>query len=260
MKKLDIYEELVSKGEYVERDVYQKLVLWKKESAREHIGLFLKGSRRVGKTVLALALAHQEYRSHIIISFLNASEETKKLFVNGLENLDEFYTILEVTFGEKLYPGESLIILDEVQLFPQARMALKTLLEDGRYDFIETGSLAGINRSKSKILNPGDEDELEIFPISFIEYLRLKNEESMIELLEKVLKKPTPLYSSLPRIMHRFREYILVGGMPQSLVCFLKTGDFEKCDKIKRRINNLYLTDEDDEENVGSSLQYPPSR
>ena len=248
MKELDAYEELIEKGEYIERDVYQKLVEWKIESARNHISLFLKGSRRVGKTVLALSLGHRLYRSFILISFLKASEGIKRLFIDSLEDLDSFYTLLEATYNVKLYPGESLIILDEVQLFPEARMALKVLLEDGRYDFIETGSLAGINRSKSKILNPSEEDELEVFPISFTEYLHLQNEDASIELMKRVMNKPFPLYSAYQRIMHRFREYMLVGGMPQAVSSFLKTHDFEKCDKVKRRINNFYLIDEDNEE------------
>lgn len=241
---MDRYEELVERGEYIERDVYSSLVSWKRDSARDHIGLFLKGSRRVGKTILALALGHREYKSFILVSFLEASKETKDLFVNGLSDLDRFYEVLQATFEVDLHPGESLIILDEVQLFPQARSALKVLLEDGRYDFIETGSLAGIEKTSGGILIPSEEDELEIFPLTFKEFLQARGNARIIPLLESTLKKPAPLRSALPKIMHEFRTYMLTGGMPQSISAYLKGKGFEACDKAKRRINALYLHDE----------------
>ncbi len=240
---MDRYEELIESGQYIERDAYRYMLEWKENSARNHIGLFLKGSRRVGKTILALALGHREYKSFVLISFLNASNQMKDLFVNGLDNLDRFYELLQTSIGTTLYQGQSLIILDEVQLFPRARSALKTLLEDGRYDFIETGSLAGIDTTSNDILIPSEEDELEILPLTFGEYLRAKGEERIIPLLTSTLKKPSPLRSALPKIMYEFRTYMLTGGMPQSVSAYLKSGDFSLCDKAKRRINALYLHD-----------------
>ncbi len=241
---MDQYEELVSKGQYIERDAYSLLLDWKNSSARDHIGLFLKGSRRVGKTILALSLAHREYKSFVLISFLNANEETKDLFINGLDDLDRFYDIIQIKKNVKLYEGESLIILDEVQLFPQARVALKTLLEDGRYDFIETGSLAGIERNSKGSFNPSEEDEVEVLPLSFIEYLKAKKEDDVIPFLKKSFEKQTPVGASYQKIMRLFREYMLIGGMPQSVSAYLKDGSFAKSDKAKRRINALYLHDE----------------
>ena len=243
---MDRYEELTESGKYIERDAYSSLVRWKKEDARDHIGLFLKGPRRVGKTVLAQALGHREYRSFLLVSFLEASAEVKDLFKNGLGDLDRFYEILQTSFGVDLYPGESLIILDEVQLFPEARSALKVLLEDGRYDFIETGSLAGIEKSseEDEVLIPSEEDELEIFPLTFKEFLQAKGDKRIIPFLESALKKPSPLRSALPKIMYEFRTYMLTGGMPQSVRAYLDGKGFEGCDRAKRRINALYLHDE----------------
>ena len=120
---------------------------WKNRKARNHNALFIRGARRVGKSVLALELAHKEYKSFIKISFDRANDDLKNLFVNELNDLDYFYSVLETTFSKKLFEGESLIILDEIQLFKPARQAIKTLLLDGRYDIIETGSLASIVKS-----------------------------------------------------------------------------------------------------------------
>lgn len=135
----------------------------------------------------------------------------KDLFKNGLGDLARFYEVLQTTFGVDLYPGESLIILDEVQLFPEARSALKVLLEDGRYDFIETGSLAGIEKSSESggILIPSEEDELEVSPLTFKEFLQAKGEARIIPFLESTLKKPSPLRSALPKISYEFRTYML---------------------------------------------------
>lgn len=131
----------MEREEYIERDVYSSMVSWKKDSARDHIGFFLKGSRRVGKTILALALGHREYKSFVLISFLTASKEMKDLFVNALDDLNRFYEVLEATFEVDLYPGESLIILDEVQLFPPVRSALPKIMHEFR-TYMLTGDAA----------------------------------------------------------------------------------------------------------------------
>ena len=144
MAELDEYELALEYGCYVEREAYQKLLKWKNNDARNHKCLFLRGARRVGKSCLALEFAHKEYKSFIKISFDKAPEDIKNLFINSLEDLDYFYDQLSIAYDKRLYKGESLIILDEVQLFKPARQAIKTLLIDGRYDIIETGSLASI--------------------------------------------------------------------------------------------------------------------
>ena len=134
------------------RRIFKDILHWKEHYAPRY-ALFLKGARRVGKTTLAEKLGKEAYRSYLRISFDQAEDSVKELFVNNLRDLDTLYSALQFLYGVRLYPRESLIILDEVQLFPQARQALKTLLEDGRYDFLETGSLAGITKKSKNILN-----------------------------------------------------------------------------------------------------------
>lgn len=152
---MDEYEIALEYGHYIKRDVYAKLLKWKEEDARERKCLFLRGARRVGKSVLALEFAHKEYKSFIKISFDKASEEIKNLFVDSLEDLDAFYDYLSIAYNTKLYPGEFLIILDEIQLYKPARQAIKTLLLDGRYDILETGSLASIvKKGKGREISP----------------------------------------------------------------------------------------------------------
>ncbi len=131
------------------RKIYDKMLKWKKEYA-PHYALFIKGARRVGKSTLALKLGKEEYKSYIEIRFDRAPNEIKNLFVNSLEDLDILFNQLQIFYKTKLYPNESLIILDEIQLFPKARQALKTLLEDKRYDYIEIGSLASITKKAKK--------------------------------------------------------------------------------------------------------------
>ena len=131
----------------------------------------LKGARRVGKTTLAEKLGREAYRSFILIRFDQADQEIRDLFVNGLRDLDTFFSTLQFVYGTQLYRRDSLIILDEIQLFPQARQALKTLLEDGRYDYLETGSLAGITKLSKDILIPSEEYVIEVLPMDFEEYL-----------------------------------------------------------------------------------------
>lgn len=136
----------------VDRKTYSKMLEWKREYTPEY-ALFLKGVRRTGKTTLAERMGKENYRSYIMISFDKASNQTKNLFVDYLEDLDTFFNILQINYHTELYPGASLIIPDEIQLYPYVRQALKTLLADGRYDYIETGSLAGIEKKHRKSLS-----------------------------------------------------------------------------------------------------------
>ena len=135
-----------------ERKIYQEMLKWKVQFAPKY-ALFLKGARRVGKTTLAEKLGREQYRSFILVRFDMASDEIKDLFVNSLMDLDNLFNTLQFVYNTRLYPHESLIILDEIQLFPLARQALKTLLEDGRYDYLETGSLASIKKKSKDILH-----------------------------------------------------------------------------------------------------------
>lgn len=245
METFDEYELALQYGEYIHRDVYAKLLKWKEEDAGNHKCLFLCGARRVGKSCLALEFAHKEYESFIKISFDKVSLEVKDLFVNGLEDLDDFYDRLSIHYRKSLYPGKSLIILDEIQLYKPARQAIKTLLLDGRYDIIETGSLASIvKKEKDEMyLLPSEEIKIDILPITFKEYLGACKEDFMIDFIEKTVKNKKAFGASYRNIMKRFREYLFVGGMPKAIATYLKTKSLLKVEEEKRGIIELYRDD-----------------
>lgn len=241
----DEYELAIEKGCYIERDCYSKLLDWKNRKARDHNALFIRGARRVGKSVLALELAHKEYKSFIKISFDRANEEIKKLFVNELNDLDYLYSVLETTFSTKLYVGESLIILDEIQLFKPARQAIKTLLLDGRYDIVETGSLASIVKSNDNedYLLPSEETKIDVNPICFSEYLKACGDDLSLELIHRCFEKKKPLGAAYRKIYLKFREYLFVGGMPAALSAYMRTKSLIEAEEIKRGIIELYRDD-----------------
>lgn len=232
------------------RKVYDKMLKWKNEYAPNY-ALFLKGARRVGKSTLALKLGKEEYKSFIEIRFDKAPDEIKDLFINSLEDLDYLFNKLQIFYKTRLYVRESLIILDEIQLFPEARQALKTLLEDKRYDFIETGSLASITKKSKDILIPSEEYTIEVLPMDFEEFLWAMNDDITIDIIRDHYTRLKPLGKMNKDIMKSFREYLLVGGMPQAVVEYFNSKDFGKVDFVKQNILNLYENDIDsqDEEN-----------
>ena len=241
----DEYELAIEKGYYIERSCYTKLLDWKKRKARNHNALFIRGARRVGKSVLALEFAHKEYKSFIKISFDRVNDELKNLFINELNDLDYFYSVLEATFSTKLYKDESLIILDEIQLFKPARQAIKTLLLDGRYDIVETGSLASIVKSNDDedYLLPSEETKIDVNPISFQEYLKACGDELFLDFMGNCFEKKKPLGASFRKIYLKFREYLFVGGMPAPLSAYIKTKSLIEAEEIKREIIELYRDD-----------------
>lgn len=227
-----------------ERKVYQEMLKWKNTKAPDY-ALFLKGARRVGKSTLARKIGRNEYKSFIEIRFDKAPNEIKDLFINSLDDLDTFFNKLQVYYKIRLYKNESLIILDEIQLFPEARQALKTLLEDKRYHYIETGSLASIKKKSKNILIPSEEYHLEVLPLDFEEFLLAMNDNITYEVLKEHFDKKKPLGNIHRKIMYSFREYMLVGGMPQAVYKYLKTKDFGEVDFVKQTILNLYEQDMD---------------
>ena len=244
--ELDEYELALENGFYLQRDCYEDLLNWKNNRARKHVACFLKGARRVGKSVIALELAHKEYRSFIKISFDKASPMIKNLFVDSLEDLDYFYDQLMVSYNKVLYPGESLIILDEIQLYKPARQAIKTLLLDGRYDILETGSLASVVKSSDEdddYLLPSEEDTIEVCPLSFSEFLKNDKQDTAIQLLYDCAKKNKPLQAAYKNIYRKFREYLIVGGMPKPLSTYLESRDFQSVELEKQSIISLYKDD-----------------
>lgn len=229
------------------RKVYDKMLWWKENKAPDY-ALFLKGARRVGKSTLANKLGREEYKSYIEIRFDKAPDEIKDLFVNSLEDLDGMFNKLQLFYKTKLYKNESLIILDEIQLFPLARQALKTLLEDKRYDYIETGSLASIKKKSKKILIPSEEYHLNVYPLDFEEFLLAMDDNITFDLIKEHFEKKQPFGGFYKKIMYAFREYMLVGGMPQAVYEYYKKKDFGDVDFVKQGIINLYESDMDTQE------------
>ena len=202
----------------LKRKIYNKILEWKEKYAPDY-ALFLKGARRVGKTTIAEEFGKSQYKTFITINFQRANDTIKDLFVNGLMDLDYFFNVLQMQYKTILHPRESLIILDEIQLFPKARQALKTLLEDKRFDYIETGSLAGITKKskKAEILIPSEEYCVEMFPLDFEEFLWANGDLFTMDIVREHYHKLKPFGVKLHKeILRRFREYMCVGGMPQA--------------------------------------------
>jgi len=227
----------------LKRKIYQKLLDWKKESKGSSV-LLISGARRVGKSFLCEEFGRNEYKSKLLIDFGNVSKEIRDIFQNDSTNLDMFFTKLSVYYNRKLYQRESLIIFDEVQQFPEARQLLKYLVADGRYDYLETGSLLSLKQNVQGIVIPSEEEELEMHPMDFEEFLWALGDEATVPLLRSCFEQKKPLGQALHRkIMNDFRQYLLIGGMPQVVVEYLQNKDFAAADKIKKRILTLYRND-----------------
>ena len=227
----------------LKRKIYDDLLAWKKGSDGA-CALLIDGARRVGKSFLCEQFAKNEYKSHIIIDFGNAPKDILNLFENDSDNLDLFFAKLSAFYSKTLYKRESVIIFDEVQQFPRARQLIKYLVADGRYDFIETGSLIRLKKNVRDIIIPSDEEHIEMFPLDFEEFLWALGDNATAPLIQQCFDARTPLGQPLHRkIMNDFRQYILVGGMPQAVLEYMKTKDFEAVDTVKRRILRLYRDD-----------------
>ena len=227
----------------MKRKIYDALLSWK-EREQGKIALMIQGARRVGKSYIVKEFGQKEYRSCILIDFNKASDDIKQLFENDLDDMDVFFLKLSTYYGTALYERDTLIILDEVQLFPRARSAVKYLVEDGKYDYIETGSLISIRKNVEKILIPSEEDSINMYPMDFEEFLWATGNENMTDIIKECFEKRKPLGQALHRkIMDQFRLYMLIGGMPQSVEAFLETKDFKASDRVKRRILKLYRED-----------------
>ena len=227
----------------MKRKLYNKLLKWKNESAGK-TALLIDGARRVGKSYIAEEFAKSNYRSYIMIDFNRAGNEVKDLFSNNLNDLDSFFMYLSAIYGVRLYEQESLIILDEVQLFPRARAAIKFLVADGRFHYLETGSLMSIRANVKDIVIPSEERHIKMYPMDFEEFLWAMNEEPLCEAIRASFLKKRAMGQALHRkAMTLFRQYIIVGGMPQAVNTYLETKSFEKTDETKRDILTLYRED-----------------
>jgi len=214
---------------------------WKSES-KGRTALLIEGARRIGKSTIVEEFAQREYETYILIDFNKASEEVKSLF-DDLMDLDFIFLRLQAIFHKSLRPRKSVIIFDEVQKCPNARQAIKYLVADGRYDYIETGSLISIKKNTESITIPSEEDRLQMHPMDFEEFRWAMNDEVTIPTLSKFFERKLPLGAAFRTTMRGLRLYALVGGMPQAVVEYLETNDLRKVDAIKRKIIKLYTED-----------------
>ena len=227
----------------LKRKIYAALVAWKNRSNGK-TALLIDGARRVGKSYIAKEFAQNEYESHIIIDFGNAPKDVLDLFESDSADLDLFFAKLVLFYGTPLTNRKSLIVFDEVQQFPRARQLIKYLVADGRYDYLETGSLIRLKKNVQNIIIPSEEDHIEMFPMDFEEFLWAMGDEVTIPFLRQAFEAKKPLGDAVHRkIMNSFRQYLLVGGMPQSVLAYQNGKDFGASDEAKRSILRLYRED-----------------
>lgn len=227
----------------MKRKIYTELLKWKQEDAGR-TALLIDGARRVGKSYIVEAFAKAEYRNYILIDFNRANKEVTDLFHNYLDNLDMFFMYLASFYNVKLYERETLIIFDEVQLFPRARSAIKYLVADGRYDYIETGSLMSIKKNVRDIVIPSEEHHIRMYPLDFEEFMWALENDTLMDFIRICFKEKKPMGQALHRkAMDYLRQYLIVGGMPQAVKAYLQTRDFDRVDRVKRDILDLYRAD-----------------
>ncbi len=225
------------------RKIYADMVAWKQEEDGR-TALLIEGARRVGKSYIVEEFAKAEYKAYIMIDFNRVSTEITDLFRNYADDLETFFLYLSNYYNVKLYDRDTLIILDEVQLCPRARAAIKYLVADGRYDYIETGSLMSIKKHVQDIVIPSEEHHLSMFPMDFEEFLWALGHDTMMDFIRKCFKDVKPLGQALHRkVMDYFRQYLIVGGLPQAVETYVITRDFTRLDRVKRDILALYRSD-----------------
>lgn len=226
------------------RKIYKKLVSWKSD-VKGAKALFIEGARRIGKSTIVEEFAKKEYKSYILIDFNDASEVVKDAFSNYLQDLDTFFMLLSTEYKAVLYPRESVLIFDEIQQFPKARQSIKKLVKDGRFDYIETGSLVSIRENVQGITIPSEERKVKMYPMDFEEFCWAVGEEEIVSYIRKCFEEKIPLAESLhSKAMLLYRQYLVVGGMPQSIVAYLEHGrSFQRADEEKRDILTLYRDD-----------------
>ena len=226
------------------RKIYNDLLRWKAEANGEK-ALLIEGARRVGKSTIVEEFAKNEYQSYLLIDFTIATNFVKEAFYNQLNDLDTFYMMLNAEYHTELFPRKSLIIFDEIQRFPKAREAIKYLVKDGRYDFIETGSLISIKENVKDINIPSEERKIKMFPMDFEEFCEALNEKLLFTYIRNCFDKQIPVEENLhKKAMRLFKEYMLVGGMPKVVCKYLENGkSFKSADIEKRDILSLYRDD-----------------
>ena len=229
---------------YYKRKIYEDILKWKNENEGKK-ALLIEGARRVGKSTIVEEFARNEYESYLLIDFSRTSIKVKNIFRNHLDDIDLFYQLLEAELNSSLKRRKSLLIFDEVQKFPRAREAIKALVADGRYDLIETGSLISIRENSADILIPSEEKIISMYPMDFEEFCIACGEEGLLSYIQDCFTRCVPLEDSIHRkAMLLLKQYMIVGGMPQSVRAYLENGkSFLYADNEKRDILNLYRND-----------------
>ena len=225
---------------YFKRKAYEQLLVWKKQYSDKYAAL-LEGARRVGKSTIAENFAQNEYKSYVLIDFSKTTDNIRNCF-DDIGNLNMFFLRLQAETGVTLYERESLIIFDEVQLFPKARQAIKHLVADGRYSYLETGSLISIKKNVKDILIPSEEMKIQVYPMDYEEFCNATG--NNYELLRQVYDMGTTIGQATNRkLMRDLRIYMAVGGMPQAVEAYMERKNFSQIDMIKRQIISLYEDD-----------------
>lgn len=224
------------------RKIYNQILDWKQWSKGRY-ALLIEGARRIGKSTIAEEFAKNEYEDYLIIDFANVSREVIDMF-DYTYDLNQFFLRLQTFFGRRLPERKSVIIFDEIQFCPKARQAIKHLVKDGRYDYIETGSLISIKKNVKDILIPSEEHRLDMYPMDFEEFLWAIDKPHTFDFIRQMYQNLSPAGDAMHRaLMRDFRLYMLVGGMPQAILEYIETNDFMSVDRVKRKILDIYIED-----------------
>lgn len=226
----------------MKRKIYSKLLEWKNKRHGE-TAVLIEGARRIGKSYIVEEFARNEYDSYLLIDFNKAEDIVSEWFDNYLSDLDTLLTNLQIHYGVRLTPRNSVVIFDEVQLCPRARSAIKYLVADGRFDYIETGSLISIKKNVKDIVIPSEEEALPMYPMDFEEFLWAMGNDMMMPFIGECFEKRQPLGGLHRKALDYFRTYMIVGGMPQAVLKYIETKDYEEVDRVKRSILQVYKND-----------------
>ncbi len=227
---------------FMKRKIYNKLLEWK-EQRNGATAVLIEGARRVGKSFIVEEFARNEYDSYLLIDFNKADKVIWTWFDNLLEDLDTLLMNLQIHYGKRLTPGKSVIVFDEVQLCPRARAAIKYLVADGRFHYIETGSLVSIKKNVQNIVIPSEEESMPMYPMDFEEFLWALGNEMLMPFISMCYEKRQPLGALHRKALEYFRTYMIVGGMPQAVQAFVDYKDFDKVDQMKRSVLQVYVND-----------------
>ena len=226
----------------MKRKIYNELLEWRQQR-NGATAVLIEGARRIGKSYIVEEFARNEYDSYIIIDFNKADKVVATWFDTLLDDLDTLLMNLQIHYNTRLTPGKSVIVFDEVQLCPRARAAIKYLVADGRYHYIETGSLISIKKNVRDIVIPSEEEAMPMYPMDFEEFLWAMGNDMLMPYIRECYEKRQPLGVIHRKALDLFRTYMIVGGMPQAVQAFVQSKDFNKVDRVKRGILQVYAND-----------------